>query len=145
MKRSIVMAALLASAFATPSKADHSFLRGVLVQMDTSSCGVAEKGSKTFAGEVLGTDAQHKSTHEVLCQEYILQTDRITYRIRPKDDKHPALLPIGEMAEFRIDKDKLILRVPEMGGKEREYIVLSMTQRPDSADSKAASNKPNNR
>jgi len=54
-------------------------------------------------------------------------------------------LPIGEMAEFRIDKDKLILRVPEMGGKEREYIVLSMTQRPDSADSKAASNKSNNR
>lgn len=145
MKGSIFLAVLLASACATQAKDEHSYLRGVLVQMDTSSCGVSEKGSKTFAGEVLGTDGQHKSTQEVLCQEYILQTDRITYRIRPKDDKHPVLLPIGEAAEFRIEKDKLILRVPETDRKEREYIVLSMTQRPDSADNKSASTKPTNR
>ncbi len=145
MKGCIILAVLLASACATQAKDEHSYLKGVLVQMDTSSCGVAEKGSKTFAGEVLGTDGQHKSTREVLCQEYVLQTDRITYRIRPKDDKHPVLLPIGEMAEFRIDKDKLILRVPELGGKEREYIVLSMTQRMDTTENKAANSKSSNR
>jgi hypothetical protein len=29
----------------------------------------------------------------LLCQEYLLQTDRITYRIRPKDNKHPTCSP----------------------------------------------------
>jgi hypothetical protein len=68
-----------------------------------------------------------------MCQEYVLQTERVTYRIRPKDDKHPVLLPVGETAQFRIHKDKLLLRVPEADGKEREYCVLSMTPRSDVA------------
>ncbi len=97
--------------------------------MDSSSCGTQEKGSKTVAGEIFGTDGQHKQTQEMLCQEYVLQSERVIYRIRPKDEKHPVLLPIGETAQFRISKDKLILRVPESDGKEREYIVVSMTPR----------------
>jgi hypothetical protein len=99
-----------------------------------------EKGSKTVAGELLGTDGQNKRTQEVLCQEYVLQTDKLTYRIRPKDDKHPALLPIGETAQFRIQKDKLILRVPEAEGKEREYVVVSVTPRQDSPSQAATTN-----
>jgi hypothetical protein len=39
-----------------------------------------------------------------------------------------VLLPVGESAEFRIHKDRLLLRVPEADGKEREYTVVS-TQR----------------
>lgn len=34
-------------------------------------------------------------------------------------------------ARFRLHKDKLILQVPEADGKEREYIVVSMTPRQD--------------
>jgi hypothetical protein len=49
---------------------------------------------------------------------------------------------VGESAEFRIHKDRLLLRVPESDGKEREYIVLSMTRRLDATDEKAA--KANN-
>jgi len=74
----------------------------------------------------------------VLCQEYILKSDRLIYRIRPKDDKHPLLLPVGEATEFRIHKDKMLLRVPEGDGKEREYIVVSMTPRADTVDSRAS-------
>jgi hypothetical protein len=44
-------------------------------------------------------------------------------------------LPVGETAQFRIHKDKLLLRVPEADGKEREYFVLSMTPRSDAAAS----------
>jgi hypothetical protein len=106
--------------------------------MDSSSCGYAEKDGKTIAGEIFGTDGQHKNTKVVLCQEYVLQTERVTYRIRPKDDKHPVLLPVGETAQFRIHKDKLLLRVPEADGKEREYFVLSMTPRSDAAAGKLA-------
>ena len=92
--------------------------------------------SKTIAGEILGSDAQYKKTQEVLCQEYILKTDRLIYRIRPKDDKHPALLPVGESNLHCTNK--MLLRVPEVDGKEREYIVASMTRRADAADTKAS-------
>jgi hypothetical protein len=111
---------------------EHDYQKGTLLRMDSTSCGMQEKGSKSVAGELLGTDAQSKKTQEVLCQEYVLQTDRVVYRIRPKDDKHPVLLPIGETAQFRIHKDKLILRVAEGGDdKEREYVVVSITPRQD--------------
>jgi hypothetical protein len=133
MKTGIVAVLVVVAACQAQAKDGPSYEKGVLVQMESSSCGFAEKDGKTVAGEIFGTDGQHKNTKEVLCQEYVLQTERITYRIRPKDDKHPALLPIGEMAQFRIHKDKLLLRVPEAGDKEREYFVLSMTSRIDVA------------
>ena len=121
------------------SAKEHDYQKGTLLRMDSSSCGSQEKGSKTMAGEILGTDGQHKKTQELLCQEYILQSDHVIYRIRPKDDKHPELLPIGEIAQFRINKDKLILRVPELNDKEREYIVVSMTPREKDSPAVSAS------
>ena len=120
------------------SAKEHEYQRGTLVSMDSSACGSQEKGSKTVAGEIFGTDGQHRQTQELLCQEYILQADHVIYRIRPKDDKHPVLLPIGETAQFRISKDTLILRVPELNDKEHEYLVVSMTPRePDHAAARA--------
>ncbi len=119
---------------------EHDYQKGTLLRMDSTSCGMQEKGSKSLSGELLGTDAQSKKTQEVLCQEYVLQTDKLTYRIRPKDEKHPALLPIGESAQFRIQKDKLILRVPEANGKEREYFVISVSPREDVPTQAASTN-----
>jgi hypothetical protein len=110
---------------------EHDYQKGTLLRMDSSSCGTQEKSSKSVGGEILGTDAQSRKTKELLCQEYLLQTDHVIYRIRPTDEKHPVLLPIGETAQFRISKDKLILRVPELNDKEREYVVVSMTPRQD--------------
>ena len=133
-----LFAAILQTAASAPAKDKPAYERGVLLQMDSTHCGFAEKGSKTVAGEILGTDGQHKNTQEVLCQEYILKSDRLIYRIRPKDDKHPTLLPVGESAEFRIHKDRMLLRVPESDGKEREYIVVSMMPRADADETRAA-------
>src|SRR5438874_6933359 len=119
---------------------EHDYQKGTLLRMDSTSCGMQEKGSKSITGELLGTDAQSRKTQEVLCQEYVLQTERVVYRIRPKDDKHPALLPIGETAQFRIHKDKLILKVTEGDDREREYIVVSMTPREDRHEAVASKN-----
>lgn len=135
MKRILVPCLVLMVAYAGYAKDRPAYQNGVLLQMDSASCGVVEKGSKTVAGEILGTDGQHPKTQEVLCQGYILQTDRLIFRIRPRDEKHPALLPVGETAQFRLNKDKLLLRVPELDGKEREYIVVSMTPRSDAPNS----------
>ena len=139
MKTRILIVMALTLAWAAQAK-EHTYDKGILMQMQSTSCGTAEKGNKTVAGELLGTDAEHKTTQQVLCQEYILQAERVIYKIRPKDDKHPILLPIGETAQFRIDKDKLILRVPEMGDKEREYIVVGVTPRTDVADTRSTTN-----
>jgi hypothetical protein len=137
-QKSLVLASLLlaATAYAKEPKAYQS---GKLLQMDSVQCGVDEKDAKSFTGEIIGTDSGHKKTQELLCQEYLLQTDKTLYRIRPKDAKHPVLLPIGERAQFRLEKDKMLLRVEDLDSKEREYIVVSMTPRGDStADSSPA-------
>jgi hypothetical protein len=138
MRKTSYLVVLLFSSLSLQAKDKPVYERGEIVQMDSAACGFAEKDGKTLAGEIFGTDGQHKKTQETLCQEYMLRSLRITYRIRPKDDKHPSLLPIGETAEFRIHKDKLLLRVPEADGREREYIVLSMTPRTDVAENRAA-------
>ncbi len=143
MKKIFSGAVLLLSALSLQGKDKPAYEKGVLVQMESTSCGYAEKDGKTLAGQILGTDGQHKKTQEVLCQEYLLRSDRITYRIRPRDDKHPVLLQIGERAEFRIHKDKLLLRVPEADDKEREYIVVSMTPRTDVAENRSVQSHQN--
>jgi hypothetical protein len=106
---------------------------GTLLRMDSVPCGYDENSGKSFAGELLGTDSAHKKTHALLCQEYVLQSDRITYRIRPRDEKHPVLLPVGERAQFRMDKDKMKLQVEDFDSKERDYSVVSMTQREETS------------
>ena len=138
MKKLILAVLLFSLTGSLEAKDKPAYEKGVLLQMDSSSCGVAEKDGKTLTGEIFGTDGQHKRTQEVLCQEYVLKSDRVVYRIRPKDDKHPVLLPVGESAEFRIHKDKMLLRVPEADGKEREYVVLSMTPRADVTENRSA-------
>lgn len=129
--KSLVVAALLlaATAYAKEPKAYQS---GKLLQMDSVNCGVDEKDAKSFTGELVGTDSGHKKTQQLLCQEYLVQTDKMIYRIRPKDAKHPVLLPVGERAQFRLDKDKMILRVEDLDSKERDYIVVSMMPRSES-------------
>ena len=123
------------------AKEHNDYQKGILLKMESSPCGMQEKGGKSMAGEILGTDSQSKKTKEVLCQEYVLQAEKVVYRIRPNDDKHPVLLPIGETAQFRLHKDKLILRVSEGGDdKEREYIVVSMTPREDHREAVAGKN-----
>jgi len=111
---------------------------GKLVQMESVACGVDENSGKSFAGELIGTDSAHKKTHELLCQEYILQSERVIFRIRPRDEKHPVLLPVGEQAQFRLEKDRMILRVEDLDDKDREYVVVSMTPRDETSPEKAS-------
>lgn len=67
-----------------------------------------------------------------------MRGDRMDYKIRPKEEKHPALLPIGQQAEFRIQKDRMHVLVPELDSREREYIVVSVTNRAEEANTKTA-------
>ena len=137
MKSQVILGVvLLASvAYAKEPKPHQS---GKLLQMESVACGVDENSGKSLAGELIGTDSAHKKTHELLCQEYVLQSERVIYRIRPRDEKHPVLLPVGEQAQFRMEKDKMILRVEDLDNKDREYVVVSMTPREDAGSDKTA-------
>jgi len=129
---------LLTMAAAAYAKEPKTYQTGKLLQMDSVQCGVAEKSGQTFAGEMLGTDSTNKKTHDLLCQEYVLQSDKTTFRIRPRDEKHSVLLPLGDQAQFRLEKNRMLLRVIDLDNKEREYIVVSMAPRTDASTADAA-------
>jgi hypothetical protein len=141
MSSKLVLCVVLGLASAAYAKEPKQYQSGKLLQMDSVKCGLAEKDNKSFAGEMLGTDSGNKKTQELLCQEYVLQADKVIYRIRPRDEKHPALLTIGQEAQFRMEKDKMLLRV-ENDEKERAFVVVSMTPRSDS-NTADASSSPN--
>ena len=139
MRLKYLFAITLLAAVALAREPRH-YQSGKLLKMESAMCGTDEKNGKSLAGEMIGTDSSHKKMHDLLCPEYVLQTDKLIYTIRPKDEKHPALLPVGEKAQFRLDKDKMLLRVEDMDDKEREYIVVSMVPR-ESDDTTTSASK----
>ena len=141
MKSKVFIAAILFVSLAQAKEPKH-YQSGTLLQMDSAECGVDENSGKSVVGELVGTDSAHKKTHALLCQEYLLQSETVIYRIRPRDEKHPVLLPVGEKAQFRIQKDKMLLQVEDGDEKEREYSVVSMTPRQElKKSSETASSK----
>jgi hypothetical protein len=50
---------------------------------------------------------------------------------------------VGEPAQFRLPKGKVLLRVEDGDGKQRESVVLSMTPRSDSRTTAASILHPN--
>lgn len=143
MRSKLAFCVVLTLASVGFAKEPKAYQTGKLLQMDSVQCGTAEKDAKSFAGEMLGTDSGSKKTQEVLCQEYALQSERVIYRIRPRNEKHPVLLPVGEQAQFRLQKDKMLLRVEDLDNKEREYIVVSMTPRSESSTADGSTSRVN--
>jgi len=138
----VVVLAAVACSPAAQARERH-YQSGKVLRMDSAPCGMDQKNGKSLTGELIGTDSAHMKTKELLCQEYVLETAKVVYHIRPKDEKHPALLPINEKAQFRIEKDVMKLRVEDADDKEREYVVVSMTPNTssDRDDSSLASSK----
>ena len=88
-----------------------------------------ENSGKSFVGEMVGTIPLIRKPTPCSARNISLQSDTVIYRIRPRDEKHPVLLPVGQDAQFRIHKDKMLLQVEDLDEKEREYTVVSMTPR----------------
>jgi hypothetical protein len=57
------------------------------------------------------------------------------YEVRPKDLKHPVVLPVGQEVVFKIKKDCLLLKVPDGDQKMRAYQVVAM--KPANPDTEA--------
>ena len=143
MRSKLRLCAVLALVSVAYAKDPKPYQTGKLLQMDSVKCGMAEKQANSFAGEVLGTDSGSKKTQELLCPEYVVQTESVVYRIRPRDEKHPMLLPVGERAQFRLQKDLMFLRLEVLDSRERAYVVVSMTPRSDSTAADATPSRLN--
>ena len=143
MRSKLTLCVVLGLAALAYAREPKPYQTGKLLQMDSVRCGTAEKDAKSVAGEIIGTDSGTRRTQELLCQEYVLQSDKTIFHIRPRDEKHPALLPVGDQAQFRLEKDKMLLRVEDLDNKEREYIVVSMTPRTDASSADATPARPN--
>ncbi len=125
----LVAVSIAACVIPTQAKEPRSYEKGTLAEMNAVECGYEEKGAKSPAGALLGTDDEHRKTRKMLCQEYALRSDRMVYKIRPKEEKHPFILPVGDEVEFRILKDRMYVRVPELDDHERQFFVTSIVQR----------------
>jgi hypothetical protein len=142
MPSKLALCAALALATAAWAKDPTPYQTGKLLEMDSVPCGT-EKDAQNLVGQMPGTASASSQTRQLLCPEYVLETERVIYRIRPRDEKHPALLPVGEQAQFRLQKDKMLLGVGDLQGKQREYIVRSMSPRSDSSTADASTSHPN--
>ena len=101
--------------------------RGMIESMQSMPCGVKQKGLNGLGAVWGSVGVTSVSSNEKLCPQYLFRTDDLEYHIRPKDTKHPVILPIGHEAEFKINKDEIFLKVPEGSDhKTRAYHVISM-------------------
>ena len=127
VKTQVAIALIVLASVAYAKDKERSYEKATIISMNSVECGYDQSSGKGIGGMLLGTDSEHMKSRQILCPEYVVRTERVTYRIRPKEEKHPALLPVGESAHFRMKKEIMVLRVPEGDDKDREYQVVSMS------------------
>ena len=117
----LLVLCLAVSVLHAKSRHNHT---GQLLRMESVHCGPDDGGgvSKAISGAALPVPGQE----ERLCPEYILQSEGLYYRIRPRDHKHPVLLPIGEPAQFHFQKDRLLLQIEDFDKATYEFTVLAI-------------------
>jgi hypothetical protein len=123
---------LLAVALMVPSSAlgkKKPLQKAMLENMQAVPCGAKERGLTGLGSVFASAGITAVNSNEKLCPQYLLRTDDMEYRIRPTDTKHAVLLPVGEEGEFKLKKNKLMLRAGDRDRKLREYQVVSMQPR----------------
>src|SRR5215469_16305244 len=81
-------------------------------------------------GKLLQSDSNcsvQSTSSEPSCVQYVLESDSVVFHIRPKNAKHAVALPIGERAQFRIDKGLILLHMDGVDNQERPYVVVSIS------------------
>jgi hypothetical protein len=100
--------------------------RVMIEKMEAVPCGAKEHGMTGLGSIWASVGITSVNSDEKLCPQYMLRSDDMEYHVRPRDKKHPVLLPIGQEGEFRVKKDKFDMRVADGDRKMRHYQVVSM-------------------
>jgi hypothetical protein len=135
LKGCVVLAfALMAAVPITAGAKKNEPQRAMLEKMEAVPCGAKQKGLTGLGSFWASVGVTHVNSDEKLCPEYLLRSDEMDYRIRPTDMKHAVVLPVGHEVIFKIEKNHMLVRVPEGDKKMRPYEVVSM-QPPSSSQS----------
>jgi hypothetical protein len=129
MNRNLAPVAMLSLLLAIPGfagdKKKHPN-RAMIEKMEAMPCGAKERGLTGLGSVWASVGVTHVNSDEKLCPQYLLRTDDMEYHVRPLDHKHPVLLPVGQEGEFKLDKDKIEMRIPDGDRKMRQYQVVAM-------------------
>ncbi|MGB9205036.1 MAG: hypothetical protein WCB94_13855 [Terriglobales bacterium] len=117
---------LAASSIAESKNKKKPPQRGMLESMQAVPCGAKQRGVTGLGSVFASIGVEHVNSHEQLCPQYLFRTDDMEYHIRPLDLKHAVILPVGHEGEFKLKKDRLILKMPDGDKKAREYQVVAM-------------------
>jgi len=124
MKRALIVVVMFTAVLQAKNASRNRL--GVLLRMESVPCSAVEASALSKA--LLGSPvpAQAPMQDDRLCQEYVLRSEGLYYRIRSRDRKHPVLLPIGEQAQFRLHRDRMLLQVEDFDSKAYEFTVLAI-------------------
>ena len=127
IKSAVTVALALACVFPMTASAKKKKVqpRGMLESMQSVPCGAKQRGLAGVGSIWASVGVTHVNSTEKLCPQYLVRTDDMDYEIRPKDMKHPDVLPIGQEVEIKLRKDHMDVKLPD-GGKTLTYIVVSM-------------------
>lgn len=122
MKRALFVVVLFTAVLSAKNASRNRL--GVLLRMESVPCSAAE--ASAFSKAMLGAPGPALVQDDRLCQEYVLRSEGLYYRIRSRDRKHPVLLPIGEQAQFHLHRDRMLLQVEDFDSKAYEFSVLAI-------------------
>src|ERR1700760_2905205 len=125
-RASLIVAVALVSALplSAGAKKKNQQQRAMLEKMEAVPCGANQKGLSGLGSFWASVGVTDVHSNEKRCPEYLLRTDDMDYRVRPMNMKHPEVLPIGHEVVFKIDKDRMMLGVPDGDKKLRSYEVV---------------------
>lgn len=109
------IAALLLLASTAYAKNPKVYQTGQISQMNSVPCSATSSKSRP------------------LCREYTLQSENVVYTIRPRDQKHDLSLSAGDRAQFRLNKEIILLRSEAANSKEHPFVVISVSPASDTS------------
>ncbi|MFZ3333860.1 MAG: hypothetical protein WA197_24720 [Candidatus Acidiferrales bacterium] len=115
--------------------------RATLERMEAVPCGATQKGIAGLGTLWASAGITHVNSNEKLCPQYTVLTDEMEYDVRPTDLKHAIILPVGKEVEFKINKNRMYMKVPDAHQKMETYEVVSMKPTNSDSNVKDASTK----
>lgn len=94
------------------------YLHGQLLEAESLQCTVFQSSTSDL-----------NAADSTICEEYVLEGEGVLFHLRAKDTKHPVLLPVGKEVTYRMEADRLFLRLTRNDRKEHEYLVVAMEPR----------------
>lgn len=110
-----------------PARAGSGFFqRGKITRMRTAKCTFIPAGGFHLTVALFGTADPRTGIGQPMCPEYLLEGDRVNYRIRPL--KTDVLLTLGTEVQFKLHKGRMVLR-PDDSKREYKFEIYEMRER----------------